>query len=462
MTKEELIIARIRAENKMADICGDEYLSMEIKERMLDHAWPLPDESFGTFEAAPAQDGDCGGYTEALQEMAKNKDIMCQIPPKTPFRLIKRVINRILRLTNRYQQAFNNAVFRMLGEIKQDFLACKKAVADMGEQWRSYAKNAAEAQEKLSLEVSDRAKAQEELSLEVKKQAETHEKLSLVVREQTESHEKLSLIVQEQVETQSKISSELKSQAEAFKELSQQMEELQRRLQGKEEMEEPSYAQCGEDGIVAYIMRALGIPYSHCDYLDLGVNHPTKSSNTYFFYEHGAHGVLVEANPELVPAIEQKRPRDVTLNRLITPERDPEPKEFYVLNYDGMSSSRAESMEQTLRENPNIYLKEKIKVPGVSVMELFEKYYVYAPKILSIDLEGIELEILQSIDFEKYRPLVIIAEMIPYKNHLVSGIKDQEVKAFLESKGYVEQAFTGINSIFLDTRSQFFPKEDKE
>lgn len=448
MTKEELIIARIRAENKMADICGDEYLSMQVKERMLDHAWPFSRTEFEASAAAFDQNVDCEAYAEHLQEMANNKDIMCKLPQKTPFRLIKRVINRILRLTNRYQQTFNNAVFRMLSELKQDFLACKKAVADMGEQWRSYAKNAAEAQKKLSLEVRDQVEVQEELSLKVKKQAETHEKLSL--------------IVQEQAETQSKISLELESQAEAFKELSQQMEELQRRIQGKEEMEEPSYAQCGEDGIIAYMMRVMGIPYAHCDYLDLGANHPKRLSNTYFFYEHGAHGVLVEANPDLIPALERERPRDVTLNRLITPERGADPKDFYILSGDGLSTTERESVETALRENPDLYLVEKIKVPCVSVMELFEKYYIYAPKILNVDVEGIELEILQSINFEKYRPLVIITEMIPYKNYLVSGIKDQKVKAFLESKGYVEQAFTGINSIFLDTRSQFFPKEDKE
>lgn len=462
MTREELIIARVRTENMMADICGDEYASMEVKEKMLNHAWTLPAESLGIFEAPPAQSEDCCVYAEALQEMAQNKDIMCQIPAKTPFRFIKRIINRILRLTNRYQQAFNNAVFRMLNEIRQDFSVCKKTIADMGDQWRNYADSATQIQEQLSQEVKDQAQVQEQLSQEVKDQAQAQEQLSLEVKDQAEISKKISLTVQEQAEAQGKISSELESQAEAVKELSRQMEELQERLRGASEEEEPSYAQCGEDGIIAYMMRVMGIPYAHCDYLDLGANHPKKLSNTYFFYEHGAHGVLVEANPDLIPALERERPRDVTLNRLIASERGVEPKEFYIMSGDGLSTTERESVETALRENPDLFLVEKIKVPCVSVMELFEKYFIYAPKILNVDVEGIEMEILQSIDFEKYRPLVIVVEMIPYKNYLVSGMKDHEVEDFLESKGYVEQAFTGINSIFLDTRSEFFPKTDKE
>jgi hypothetical protein len=42
--------------------------------------------------------------------------------------------------------------------------------------------------------------------------------------------------------------------------------------------------------------------------------------------------------------------------------------------------------------------------------------------------------------------------MIGYKNGLTVGEKDQEIMGFMKSSGYEEFAFTGINSIFIDSR----------
>jgi hypothetical protein len=75
------------------------------------------------------------------------------------------------------------------------------------------------------------------------------------------------------------------------------------------------------------------------------------------------------------------------------------------------------------------------------------------PLLMNIDVEGMEMEILRSIDFTKYRPMVLVLEMIPYSKKLPVGQKNQEILAFLQEKGYTEYAFTGINSIFLDTNA---------
>ena len=54
-----------------------------------------------------------------------------------------------------------------------------------------------------------------------------------------------------------------------------------------------SYSQAGEDVILMYIFVMLGVPLSQCNYLDLGANHPCDMSNTWFFYQQGATGILV-------------------------------------------------------------------------------------------------------------------------------------------------------------------------
>ena len=80
-----------------------------------------------------------------------------------------------------------------------------------------------------------------------------------------------------------------------------------------------TYSQSGEDAILAYLFAVLGIPFAKCSYLDLGANRPKEMSNTYFFYEQGATGTLIEANPALIPALQKERSGDTILNRCIAP-----------------------------------------------------------------------------------------------------------------------------------------------
>ena len=102
--------------------------------------------------------------------------------------------------------------------------------------------------------------------------------------------------------------------------------------------------------------------------------------------------------------------------------------------------------------NPAIQIEEVITVLTITVNEILDTYFDGAPVFINIDIEGAEMDILESIDFEAHRPLAIILEMIPYRSHLVVGIKNQEILQFMADKDYVEYAFTGINSIFLDKK----------
>lgn len=209
-----------------------------------------------------------------------------------------------------------------------------------------------------------------------------------------------------------------------------------------------TYSQSGEDSIIMYIMAMKGIPLSECSYLDLGANHPKIMSNTYFFYEQGARGVLVEANPKLVTELKNERSGDIVLNKCIS-GKSGEKLDFNILNLDGLS--KAGDVSDILLENPDARIEKTVQLETVSVNDIIEEYFSgKAPLILNLDIEGLEKQILDSINFEKYRPMIMIIEMIPYSKKLVTGQKDTELLEYVKSKGYDEYAFTGINSIFID------------
>lgn len=216
--------------------------------------------------------------------------------------------------------------------------------------------------------------------------------------------------------------------------------------------EEPSYAQAGEDRILRYIFGMTGRLLQEVTYLDLGANRVKNLSNTYIFYENGAKGVLVDANPMLCELLIAERARDTTLNKCIS-EKSGEIVRFYILNNDGLSSPDKNVIDTAMIEDDTLKIVKTIDVETISVNDILRQYFSSAaPTILNVDIEGNELGILSSIDFDTMRPFTIICEMIPYSPKLVVAQKNKEIMNFMESKDYVEYAFTGINSIFIDKR----------
>ncbi len=69
------------------------------------------------------------------------------------------------------------------------------------------------------------------------------------------------------------------------------------------------------------------------------------------------------------------------------------------------------------------------------------------PNLISLDVEGLEMPILRSIDFKQFRPEVFCVETLDFD----TGDKEtrsKEPALFLEEKGYFIYADTWINTIF--------------
>ena len=101
-----------------------------------------------------------------------------------------------------------------------------------------------------------------------------------------------------------------------------------------------SYAQCGEDLIIDYAARTLGIAAGR--YLDIGAHHPIYLSNTCLFYRQGWRGVCVEPDASLLPPFRKFRPQDALLNVGIGPQAGV--RDFYIMSTPTLNTfSRAEA-----------------------------------------------------------------------------------------------------------------------
>lgn len=212
-----------------------------------------------------------------------------------------------------------------------------------------------------------------------------------------------------------------------------------------------SVAQSGEDTIVEYVLMVLGIKLSDEYYLDLGANHAKQLSNTYMLYKKGMRGVLVEANPQLIGELKFYRSEDVILNKCISNHSD-ESLQFYIMSGDGLSCTSMDAVNEMIEKNPQLYIKETITVDTITVNQILQKYFSKAPILLSIDIEGQEESILQTLDYDKYAPLIVIVERIDYGTTIATKKRQDLIADIMSQNGYFEYAFTGINSIFINKR----------
>lgn len=202
-----------------------------------------------------------------------------------------------------------------------------------------------------------------------------------------------------------------------------------------------SYTKYHEDKCVAeYLSKTYGITPEKTHYYDIGANDYRRGNNSYLFYSKGASGVLVEANPLLCKKLEKKRTRDQVLNVAIGSE-DIDAIDFYVLSLSTRSSMDKDAVEESVKNGLKVI--DTVSVPCVSINSLFEKYQM-VPDFLSIDIEGMDYKSLRSIDFEKYKIKVIVAEADEEPDE--NGVLMNE---YMEKSGYCVYKKFPSNTVYV-------------
>jgi len=194
-----------------------------------------------------------------------------------------------------------------------------------------------------------------------------------------------------------------------------------------------SYSQCGEDMLVNYLFGLRNI--AQPTYLDLGAHDPFYLSNTGFFYRKGCRGINVEANPDLIGNFQQWRPEDITLNVGIA---DAEGEaDFYVMENKLLSTfSRAES-EMLQGFGHKLKRVEAIKLTTLDRILATHRQGIF-PDFLSLDVEGLDLAILATIDFGRSWPKIICVEAssaLPRVTHLPPCLRHFSISPEKYSQG---------------------------
>lgn len=165
-----------------------------------------------------------------------------------------------------------------------------------------------------------------------------------------------------------------------------------------------SYSSFGEDQVIHNLVTKKRNGF----YVDVGAFHPHKYSNTYYFYKYfNWQGINIEPNPGNFKLFEKDRSRDLNLNLGVA---DKKGELRYFMFNDGLYNTFDETRKTELVSQGIPLVGEKT-IPVSPLAEVFATYLQgRSIDFMNVDVEMLDLMVLNSNDWSKYRPEVIAIE----------------------------------------------------
>lgn len=201
------------------------------------------------------------------------------------------------------------------------------------------------------------------------------------------------------------------------------------------------YSQAGEDMLLSLYYEGK----KHKGfYVDVGAHHPYRFSNTAYFYKRGWRGINIEPTPSLFKAFPRRRRRDINLNVGIG---NGEKLTFYVFNEGALNTFDPEIARSRDGSYDGKYrIIDRIEVQTRTLADILDKHLPAGTPIdlLTIDVEGMDFDVLKSNDWTRYLPQFILVEC----ESELDDLSDDEIYQFLHAKGYSIAGRTLYTTLF--------------
>jgi len=150
-----------------------------------------------------------------------------------------------------------------------------------------------------------------------------------------------------------------------------------------------SWSQGGEDLALLHAMNSK----PNGKYVDIGAHHPSRFSVTRHLYQLGWAGVNVDANQELIEEFEKVRTRDKNICAAVGSEPN---YKFTIFEEPALSTLEPEWRKRFL--NGNTKIAREVLVEGRTLRSILDDFEpANRIDLLSIDAEGSDLQVLQSL-----------------------------------------------------------------
>jgi FkbM family methyltransferase len=199
-----------------------------------------------------------------------------------------------------------------------------------------------------------------------------------------------------------------------------------------------SYAQNGEDVVLRRVF-----PSGHRGlYIDVGANNPLEDTVTRYFYEQGWEGINIEPG-QIFSQIAQHRPRDVNLNCGLSNVVGA--KTFYdFIDFPGSSTYQEAEARSCLRDRALRCVEHS--VPVTTLKAVCEEHVRRTIDFISVDVEGLEREVIEGGDWDRYRPRVVVVEATRPNTTIATHWEWEDI---LWKADYRFALFDGLNRFYL-------------
>lgn len=203
-----------------------------------------------------------------------------------------------------------------------------------------------------------------------------------------------------------------------------------------------SYAQEGESFIVDRFFNYKANGY----FVDVGAHHPKRFSNTYSFYKRGWRGINIDPTPGVKEMFDDVRPEDISLSVAVS---DVEGRQdFYMFTEPALNTFSKSLADEYLQAGCK--LLEVRSIETKTLARLLDDCQVNRPiDFMSIDVEDHELPVLHSNDWERFRPCVLLVEILNFDLNTPDAFP---VHNYILDKGYVMFAKTFNTLFYKDAR----------
>jgi len=207
-----------------------------------------------------------------------------------------------------------------------------------------------------------------------------------------------------------------------------------------------SFSQGGEDLLLDELFSSRPTGF----YVDVGAHHPRRFSNTHLFHSRGWRGVNIDASAESVKLFRRERPKDINAEAAVASLR--KPLTLFVFQ-EGALNSLDPDLSRSRVERGESPLVETRQVITQTLSDLLDEHLPPEQSIdfLSVDVEGLDLDVLKSNNWERFRPQIVLAEQIG--GGTVAELASDPMHEYLSGVGYVCVAKTIRTLFFQDAKA---------
>lgn len=206
------------------------------------------------------------------------------------------------------------------------------------------------------------------------------------------------------------------------------------------------FGQSAEDAILSRIFNGKKKGF----YVDVGAYNPTEFSNTYIFNRfHGWTGINIDASSDAIEKFNKTRPEDINLN--IAVGKEEKIQELTVYSEPARNTFSDKNRErQSDKGDTTVVGTQSVKVVPLGKI-LDDHLPDNTPiDILDIDIEGYDLQALETNNWSKYRPRVILIE--DYEIN-AGGFNYSEIYKFMNEIDYKFFSHSFDTSIYVDKKN---------